>query len=156
MRQNKPTRIITKKVIKTLHGKTLVFSWAYYSICMLECRRRFLPPHFVFLGKTKRKLESYYIEVAATQSSPIRGANLFHCIWFWLDKRRDCQALVHKYMYVSKEHWTIATSTINLRLARVSWPCWVSWACKRKRHHCCKSQATSVSGNNSTDRCFSP
>lgn len=72
---HKPTKVIAKKGIKTLHGKTSSSRELITVIACANASGGFLPPHFVFPGKTKRKLESYDFEVATTQTSPIRGAN---------------------------------------------------------------------------------
>ncbi|XP_065934008.1 uncharacterized protein [Magallana gigas] len=72
----KPTKVIAKKGIKTLHGKTSSFRELITVIACANAGVGFLPPRFVFPGKTKRKLESYDFEVATTPTSPIRGANV--------------------------------------------------------------------------------
>jgi hypothetical protein len=66
---------LAKKGTKALHGKT---SSSRELITVIACGNAaggYLPPHFVFPGKTKRKLDGYDIESTTGESCSIKGAN---------------------------------------------------------------------------------
>lgn len=111
---HKATKVISKKKIKTLHGKTSS-SREFNTLITRKSRRwpqKSRPPHFVFPGKTKNK--TWRVKICGCYNTTITNQRRsFSSIWFLFDKRRDCPTLVYKN--VSQEHWTVATLTIDLR-----------------------------------------
>ena len=72
---HKPSKVLAKKGAKAIHGKT---STSRELITVIACENAagdYLPPHFVFLRKTRRKLNGYDIESAMEISSSIKGSN---------------------------------------------------------------------------------
>ena len=72
---HKPSKVLAKKGAKSIHGKT---STSREMITVIACGNaagEYLPPHFVFPGKTRRKLDGYDIESTMERSSSIKGAN---------------------------------------------------------------------------------
>lgn len=126
----KSTKIIAKKGIKTLQGKNLPSSREFISHWKRECRRRFSTIPFRIPGKKGKKAGELRYWDCCNTIITIRGASLFLGIWSgWTkDGLPESSSQIH---LVSKDHWTIATSTINLLRAWVSKPCWVSWTCKK-------------------------
>ena len=71
---HKTSKVLTKKGAKAIHGKTFTSRELITVIACGNAAGDYLPPRFVFPGKTRRKLDGCDIESTMERSSSIKGA----------------------------------------------------------------------------------
>ena len=72
---HKPSKVLRKKGAKAIHGKTSTSRELITVIAYGNFAGDYLPPHFVFPGKTNWKIDGYDIQSTMERSSSIKGAN---------------------------------------------------------------------------------
>ena len=113
---HKPSEVLTKKGAKAIHGKT---STSRELITVIACGNAagdyLHAAAFLFLGKTRRKLDGCDIESTMERSSSIKGANFSAFDSGWTNCKTQP---VHQN--VLKEHWPIKTTALDLLWTRGS------------------------------------
>lgn len=73
---HKSNKVLARKGSKIVYGKV---SQSRELITVITCGNAngdYLPPHFVIPGKTKRKLEGYYLDAILEDGSSLRVSNI--------------------------------------------------------------------------------